>query len=96
MARDKVSLDIFRLCDERLEDSANLPDPDVQARGYMEDPQAALEWFARKGKPTATDVTNYIRNLSTAEAQRILESLVKVGVLQSELTHKGAVRYSVK
>jgi type I restriction enzyme M protein len=32
LKRDKVSLDIFWLKDEGLEDSANLPDPDVIAR----------------------------------------------------------------
>ena len=30
--RDKINLDIFWLKDESLEDSANLPDPDVLAR----------------------------------------------------------------
>ena len=33
VARDKVSLDIFWLRDESLEDSANLPDPHVLAAG---------------------------------------------------------------
>jgi type I restriction enzyme M protein len=47
MARDKVSLDIFWLRDESLEDSANLPEPDVLAREIMEDLQAALEQFAQ-------------------------------------------------
>ena len=46
MARDKVNLDIFWLRDESLEDSANLPDPDLLAREIMEDLQAALEQFA--------------------------------------------------
>jgi len=31
LKRDKVNLDIFWLKDESLEDSANLPDPDVLA-----------------------------------------------------------------
>jgi len=31
IARDKVNLDIFWLRDESLEDTANLPDPDVLA-----------------------------------------------------------------
>ena len=44
--RDKVSLDIFWLRDESLEDSANLPDPDVIAAEIVEDLQAALEQFA--------------------------------------------------
>jgi len=46
MARDKVNLDIFWLRDESLEDSANLPDPDVLAREIMEDLEEALTQFA--------------------------------------------------
>jgi type I restriction enzyme M protein len=44
--RDKANLDIFWLKDDSLEDSANLPSPDVIAREIMEDLQAALEQFA--------------------------------------------------
>jgi type I restriction enzyme M protein len=44
--RDKVNLDIFWLKDESLEDSANLPAPDVIAAEIMEDLQAALEQFS--------------------------------------------------
>jgi type I restriction enzyme M protein len=46
MQRDKVSLDIFWLRDESLEDSENLPDPDVLAKGIAENLEAALEQFA--------------------------------------------------
>lgn len=46
MQRDKVSLDIFWLKDESLEDSENLPSPDVLARDIIEDLEAALEQFA--------------------------------------------------
>ncbi len=45
LARDKVSLDIFWLKDESLEDSANLPAPDVIAAEIAEDLRAALEQF---------------------------------------------------
>ncbi len=45
MARDKVNLDIFWLRDESLEDSANLPDPDVLAAEITEDLRAALAQF---------------------------------------------------
>jgi type I restriction enzyme M protein len=45
IARDKVNLDIFWLRDESLEDTANLPDPDVLALEIVEDLQAALEQF---------------------------------------------------
>ena len=44
---DKVSLDIFWLKDESLEDSANLPDPDLIAAEIAEDLQAALDQFAQ-------------------------------------------------
>ena len=43
LSRDKVSLDIFWLRDESLEDSANLPDPDVLAAEIAEDLRSALE-----------------------------------------------------
>ena len=46
MQRDKVSLDIFWLRDDSLEDSANLPDPDIIAAEIVEDLQAALSQFA--------------------------------------------------
>ena len=47
LKRDKVSLDIFWLKDDSLEDSANLPDPDVIAAEIAEDLQAALDQFAQ-------------------------------------------------
>ena len=47
LKRDKVSLDIFWLKDESLEDSANLPDPDVIAAEIAEDLQAALDHFTQ-------------------------------------------------
>ena len=40
-----MSLDIFWLRDESLEDSANLPEPDVLAAEIVEDLRAALEQF---------------------------------------------------
>lgn len=45
LARDKVNLDIFWLRDESLEDSANLPAPDVIAEEIVEDLRTALEQF---------------------------------------------------
>ena len=45
MARDKVNLDIFWLRDESLEETANLPDPDVLAAEIVDDLEAALEQF---------------------------------------------------
>ena len=46
MQRDKVSLDIFWLKDESLEDAENLPDPDVLASEIAENLEAALEQFS--------------------------------------------------
>lgn len=45
IARDKVNLDIFWLRDVSLEDSANLPDPDVLAAEIKVDLKAALAQF---------------------------------------------------
>ena len=46
MQRDKVSLDIFWLKDESLEDSENLPSPDILAREIAENLESALEQFS--------------------------------------------------
>lgn len=43
--RDKISLDIFWLRDESLEDMDNLPDPDVLAAEIADNLEAALEQF---------------------------------------------------
>jgi type I restriction enzyme M protein len=43
--RDKASLDIFWLKDESLEDSDNLPSPEIIAAEIVEDLEAALEQF---------------------------------------------------
>jgi len=45
--RDKASLDIFWLRDTSLEDSANLPSPDILAQEIMEDLEAALDQFSQ-------------------------------------------------
>ena len=44
--RDKVNLDIFWLKDDSLEESANLPAPEVIAQEITDDLEAALEQFA--------------------------------------------------
>ncbi len=46
MQRDKVSLDIFWLKDDSLEDLENLPTPDILARDIAENLESALEQFA--------------------------------------------------
>ena len=44
--RDKVNLDIFRLKDDALEESANLPAPGIIAQDITDDLETALEQFA--------------------------------------------------
>ncbi len=44
--RDKVNLDLFWLKDEALEESANLPAPELIAAEIAADLEAALEQFA--------------------------------------------------
>jgi type I restriction enzyme M protein len=46
LKRDKLNLDIFWLRDKSLEDSENLPEPDVLAQEIADDLQTALEQFA--------------------------------------------------
>jgi type I restriction enzyme M protein len=46
LKRDKVNLDIFWLKDEALEESANLPSPEIIAQEISDDLEAALEQFA--------------------------------------------------
>ena len=46
MKRDKVNLDIFWLKDEALEESSNLPPPEIIAQEISRDLEAALEQFS--------------------------------------------------
>lgn len=45
LKRDKVNLDLFWLKDKSLEDSDDLPDPDVLAEEIADDLQTALDQF---------------------------------------------------
>src|SRR5665811_1538540 len=45
LKRDKLNLDIFWLRDKSLEDSEDLPEPEVLAAEIVEDLEAALEQF---------------------------------------------------
>ncbi len=45
MQRDKVSLDIFWLKDDSLEDTENLPEPDTIAAEIVENLESALDQF---------------------------------------------------
>jgi len=44
--RDKINLDLFWLKDKSLEDSDDLPDPDVLAQEITDDLQTALDQFS--------------------------------------------------
>jgi type I restriction enzyme M protein len=52
LSRDKASLDIFWLKDESLEDSANLPDPEVIAQEIVEDLEDAAEQLRGIASPS--------------------------------------------
>lgn len=45
MSRDKINLDISWLRDESLEDTDNLPEPEVLAREIVEELRAVLGQF---------------------------------------------------
>ena len=53
--RDKVNLDILWLKDESLEDSENLPDPEVLAAEIVENLETALEEFRSVQEDLTTD-----------------------------------------
>ncbi|MHB8432353.1 MAG: class I SAM-dependent DNA methyltransferase [Candidatus Tyrphobacter sp.] len=57
LARDKVSLDLFWLRDESLENASNLPEPHVLAAEIVEDLEAALAEF--------TEVAASLRTLAS-------------------------------
>ncbi len=57
ITRNKLSLDLFWLRDESLEDAANLPEPSVIAAEIVEDLEAALAEFS--------EVTAALRSLSS-------------------------------
>jgi len=50
LKRDKLSLDLFWIKDESVEDSSTLPDPDVLAQEIVEDLEDALEQFTSIAK----------------------------------------------
>ena len=45
LKRDKLSLDLFWIKDESVEDSDSLPDPDILAQEIVDDLQDALDQF---------------------------------------------------
>ena len=60
IARDKTSLDIFWLKDDSLEDSANLPNPDIIAQEIVDDLEAALEQFRLIANDLGTEAPNTV------------------------------------
>ena len=68
--RDKLNLDIFWLKDESLEDSANLPDPDIIAAEIVEDLQAALAQFAEIASDSENAVHRAHSQLCSPKAHR--------------------------
>ena len=68
---DEASLDIFWLRDESLEDSSNLPAPDVLAQEIVDDPEAALELF-RKIALTSARATLNIKRVNVMAGARQL------------------------
>ena len=60
LKRDKVNLDIFWLRDESMEDSANLPPPDVLASEIVEDLRAALEQLEEIAEDLSTEASAQI------------------------------------
>ena len=61
LARDKASLDIFWLRDESLEDTDNLPAPEVIAAEIVEDLQAALDEFSAIASTLSADTPSSVR-----------------------------------
>jgi hypothetical protein len=83
-----VNLDIFWLRDESLEDSANLPDPDVLALEIAGELEAALEQFAGdRGRFEALTLNSF--RSSTIDDQNPWEPRASVMV---EITGQGEVR----
>jgi len=70
VARDKASLDIFWLRDESLEDTGNLPAPELIAAEIVEDLQAALDEARLTGmsKLTPTQEAEYALNFGLDRA----------------------------
>jgi type I restriction enzyme M protein len=60
IARDKASLDIFWLKDDSLEDSANLPNPDIIAQEIVDDLEAALEQFRLIANDLGSDTSEKV------------------------------------
>jgi type I restriction enzyme M protein len=65
LKRDKLSLDLFWIKDESLEDSASLPNPEVLAAEIVEDLQDALEQFTGIATALTGDRKGAVRPIAT-------------------------------
>ena len=80
LKRDKVSLDIFWLKDDSLEDSANLPDPDVIASEIAEDLQAALDLLPLS-RSTSKGETRMSAPMEITPDKRPLSSIIEAAYI---------------
>ncbi len=70
LARDKVSLDLFWLRDQSLDDTANLPEPSIIAAEIVEDLEAALAEFSEVAASLARLATSQETNSAEAAQAR--------------------------
>ena len=82
---DKASLDIFWLRDESLEESDNLPDPDILAQEIVEDLEAVLEQFREIAADLGSKKANRRRGMDYRYAFSAGVSRSKEGVWQESL-----------
>jgi len=74
LQRDKVSLDLVWLRDESLEDTENLPPPDVIAQEIVEDLEAALAEFAAVAESLGSPKSQIVvsgQRMSTCSGARV-------------------------
>jgi type I restriction enzyme M protein len=68
--RDKVNLDIFWLKDDAMEESANLPAPEIIATDITADLEAALEQFATIAEDLNHQVSGAVTSMITGKLLR--------------------------
>jgi len=69
MQRDKINMDILWLKDESLEDSENLPEPEILAQEIVENLQSALEQFSSIYEVSRTEASGSDRRLFQVSAR---------------------------
>ena len=75
VARDKASLDLFWLKDDSLEDSENLPEPDVLAQEIVEDLEAALVQFKSPPRLVEMTVSQSALSIDISSSSRVTPAL---------------------